>query len=213
MPSIDLSFKLQGGPIPVDHGYHVYATISRIVPAIHGDDQIGVHPIFGRLLGNRMLVLTESSRLTLRLPVDRIADVLSLAGKSLVLGDACLVVGIPNSRVLVPAAALESRLVVIKGFMEPGPFLDAVRRQLVALKIGGEPSLLPTGNAVAENATRGAGTKSPWLRRTLRIRDKEIVGFALRVERLTAEESILLQEKGIGGRRRFGCGIFVPVRG
>ena len=85
--------------------------------------------------------------------------------------------------------------------------------KLDTLEVSGEPSLIPTGNAVAENATRGGGTKSAWLRRTLRICDKEIVGFALRVERLTAQESILLQEKGIGGRRRFGCGIFVVARG
>ena len=212
MPVIDFSFKLLGGPIPVDHGYHVYSSISRVLLAIHGDDQIGVHPIFGRLLGNRMLALTESSHLTLRLPVDRVPDILPLAGRTLDLGDGSITVGVPNTRALVPSAALESRLVIIKGFMEPETFLDAVRRQLAALEIRGEPFLMSTGNAVVENATRNGGTKSPWVRRTLRIRDKEIVGFALRVEELTAEESILLQEKGIGGRRRFGCGIFVPTR-
>ena len=213
MPSIDLSFRLLGGPIPVDHGYHVYSSISRILPAIHGDDQIGVHPIFGRLLGDRMLALTESSHLTLRLPADRISDVLPLAGKTLELGDGSIAVGVPSSHVLVPTATLESRLVIIKGFMEPGPFLEAAQRQLTELEIQGEPSLISTGDAVEANRSRNGGTRSEWVRRTLRIRDKEIVGFDLCVKGLTAEESILLQEKGIGGRRRFGCGIFVPVRG
>jgi len=97
--------------------------------------------------------------------------------------------------------------------MGPGPFLEAVQRQLNELEIRGEPFLIPTGDAVEVNRSRNGGTRSEWVRRTLRIRDKEIVGFALRVEGLTAEESILLQEKGIGGRRRFGCGIFVPARG
>jgi len=32
------------------------------------------------------------------------------------------------------------------------------------------------------------------------------------VQGLDADESLKLQEHGIGGRRRFGCGIFVPVR-
>jgi CRISPR-associated protein Cas6 len=213
MTTIDFSFKLLGGPIPVDHGYHVYSSISRVLPAIHGDDQIGVHPIFGHLLGGRMLALTEGSHLTLRLPVDRVPDVLPLAGRTLDLGDGSITVGVPNSRALVPSAALESRLVIIKGFMEPDPFLEAVQRQLNELEIRGEPSLISTGDAVEVNRPRNGGTRSEWLRRTLRIRDKEIVGFALRVEDLTAEESILLQEKGIGGRRRFGCGIFVPARG
>ena len=46
-----------------------------------------------------------------------------------------------------------------------------------------------------------------------RDENKEIVGFAVRVEDLTAEESIGLQEAGIGGRRRFGCGVFIPASG
>lgn len=208
----EVVFGLYGGPIPVDHGYPLYSAISRVLPEIHGDDQVGVHPIFGHLLSSRMLALTERSRLTFRLPIDRVADVLPLAGKTLNLVNGSITVGVPNSRALIPAAALESRLVIIKGFMEPETFLDAVRRQLAALEIRGEPFLMSTGSAVAENATRDGGTKSPWLRRTIRIRDKEIVGFALRVDGLTAEESILLQENGIGGRRRFGCGIFVPAR-
>lgn len=209
----EVVFSIHGGPISVDHGYQLYSAISRVLPEIHGDSQIGIHPIFGNLTGNRMLMLTKSSCLTLRLPVDRIPDILPLAGKPLDLADTSITVGVPNSRALIPAVSLKSRLVIIKGFMEPGPFLEAVQRQLNGLEIRGEPFLMSTGSAVVENATRVGGTKSPWLRRTIRIRNKEIVGFALRVEGLTAEESILLQEKGIGGRRRFGCGIFVPVRG
>jgi CRISPR-associated protein Cas6 len=53
--------------------------------------------------------------------------------------------------------------------------------------------------------------RSPLLRRTLQIRDKVIVGFAVEVGALTADEALILQEQGLGGRRRFGCGIFVPV--
>jgi CRISPR-associated protein Cas6 len=36
-----------------------------------------------------------------------------------------------------------------------------------------------------------------------------VVGYALRVNGLTEEGSIRLQEEGLGGRRRMGCGIFV----
>jgi CRISPR-associated protein Cas6 len=197
----------------VDHGYHLYSSVSMILPEIHADAQIGIHPIYGRLVGDRKLAITQSSRLVLRLPVDRLTDVLPLAGKTLDVGDGKIIVGVPNTQALVPAASLKSRLVIIKGFMEPEPFLEAVQRQLDGLEIRGRPSLVSTEDAVKTNVHRDGGTRSPWLRRTLRIRDKQIVGFALRVEGLTADESILLQEKGIGGRRRFGCGIFVPARG
>jgi CRISPR-associated protein Cas6 len=47
----------------------------------------------------------------------------------------------------------------------------------------------------------------------LRIRDRTIVGFSVLVQGLTAEESVQLQEEGIGGRGKMGCGFFLPARG
>lgn len=46
-------------------------------------------------------------------------------------------------------------------------------------------------------------------RRTLRVKDKQVVGFEVSATRLDAEDSIRLQESGLGGRRHMGCGIFV----
>jgi len=49
-----------------------------------------------------------------------------------------------------------------------------------------------------------------FLRRTIRIHDKEVVGFAIGVDQLTKEESIRLSGERDWGRRKFGCGIFIP---
>jgi CRISPR-associated protein Cas6 len=210
MTKVDVQFRITGTEIPADHGYHLLAAISKILPSLHGDDEVGVHAISGRFVGGRRLALTERSRLTIRLSPDRVAEVLPLAGKSLDVGGSPIRVGVPQMHALMPAARLYSRLVVIKGFLEPTDFLEAARRQLESLEIRGETSLVPQPERVAANADRRGGTHSPYLRRTLRIRDKEIVGFALRVQDLTAEDSIRLQERGLGGRRRFGCGVFLP---
>ena len=212
MSFVDVQFNLQGDRIPADHGYLAYSAVSKFVKEIHEGEEFGIHAISGRLLGDRMLEIVPHSRLTFRLPVERVKDVLALAGKTLSIGDHRVVVGVPASRALVPSASLYSRLVVIKGFMEPEPFLDAVKRKLVEMKVNAAPSLVSTAGAVEVNADRSGGTRSPWIRRTLRIHDKEIVGFAVRIEQLTAEESVLVQERGIGGRRRFGCGLFIPER-
>ena len=212
MSFVDVQFNLQGDRIPADHGYLLYSAISKVVKEIHQGEEFGIHAISGRLLGDRMLELVPHSHLTIRLPVERVKDVLPLAGKTLGIGDHRIVVGVPASRALTPSASLYSRLVVIKGFMEPNPFLDAVKRQLVEMKVNGVPSLVSTVGAVKANAERSGGTKSPWIRRTLRIHDKEIVGFAVRIEQLSAEDSILVQEHGVGGRRRFGCGLFIPEK-
>ena len=72
MPSIDLAFRLTGANIPVDHGYALYAALSRILPDIHTAKAVGVQPIRGLYNGNGTLHLTDFSRLILRLPDEQI---------------------------------------------------------------------------------------------------------------------------------------------
>jgi CRISPR-associated endonuclease/helicase Cas3 len=48
-------------------------------------------------------------------------------------------------------------------------------------------------------------------RRVIHIKQQTIVGYAVHVSNLTEEHSLRLQEFGIGGRRRLGCGIFNPT--
>jgi len=40
-------------PVPADHGYHLYAAVSRMLPAVHQANGISIHPIRGRLIGDR----------------------------------------------------------------------------------------------------------------------------------------------------------------
>ena len=209
---VDLVFGVRGETIPADHGYSLFGALSREWPGMHGDEGIGVHPINGRLAGERRLALTPASRLTLRLPMARVAEALRLAGKRLELDGARIAVGVPTVYPLRPATTLVSRLVVIRGFMEPEPFLEAARRQAGELGIGGQPMLVARRSAEAAEGLTANAAGEP-IRRTLRVRDKTVVGFALAVTELSADESILVQEAGIGGRRRFGCGVFVPMRG
>lgn len=192
MPVVDLAFRLTGATIPVDHGYALYGAISRVLPDLHADKEIGVHPIRGRYVGEGSLHLTSGSWLMIRLPGDRIRAALKLAGKSLKVDGHHFVVGVPEARALRPVTALYSRLVTIKGFMEVEPFLAAARRQLELLGVDAEL-------AVGE-------------RRTLRVKDKQVVGFEVFASRLDAEASLRLQEAGLGGRRHMGCGVFVPGR-
>ena len=192
MPSIDLAFRLTGANIPVDHGYALYAALSRILPDIHTAKAVGVQPIRGLYNGNGTLHLTDFSRLILRLPDEQIQAYLKLAGKRLAVDEHLLSVGVPEVRTLRPVVRLRARLVTIKGFLKEEEFLAAVHRQLQQLDINGQAHL-------------GA-------RRTFRIKDKQVVGFEMGVTQLTAEESLTLQENGLGGRRKMGCGMFVPWR-
>lgn len=193
---IDVRFLIfpRGTPIPADHGFPIYSAISRILPEWHEMEDFGIFPIAGIQIGNRMMALTETSRLSIRIDAERIGEILSLAGKSIGLGSTFLQIGVPTVHSLVPAGSLRCRLATIKGFMEPDEFIGAVRRQLDALGIS--PSvLIETGKT-----------------RDLMIHDKRVVGFELFLYGLNEEESIRVQENGIGGRRKMGCGLFLPTQ-
>ncbi len=212
--AVDLVFPVAvaeaGEPIlPVDHAYALFSALCGIMPELHGDRHIGIHPIPGRLLGQRRMYVERWSRLTMRVPADRIGSFVPLAGQVLRIEDTRLALGPPYVRPLRPSRALRSRLVVIRGFTEPESFLDAARRQISGLGIrDAEVRLVPRrGDHPRE---RGLGGHEPWVRRTLHVHGREIVGYALDVDGLTDEESLLLQTVGIGGRRRFGCGLFLP---
>jgi CRISPR-associated endonuclease/helicase Cas3 len=98
---------------------------------------------------------------------------------------------------------LAAKMVTIKGFLEPEEFLAAAGRQFDALGIRGKLGIPVHHDAQRENDPR---------RKVMRIREKKVVGFPLHATELTAEESLLLQQHGLGGRRKMGCGFFAPLR-
>ena len=192
---LDLEFPVfSTSAIAVDHGYHLYAGLSSALSTVHSENGIAVHPITGRQIGDRMLQLMPWSTIRIRTPQERIGDLVGLAGKTVTIGDRQVRLGVPKVQGLEPATAQRSRLVTIKGFLDAETFAQAVRRQLDALEIS-ERVILTVGK-----------------RRTLRVRDKEVVGFEVILEGLTANESIAVQETGIGGRRHMGCGVFVASK-
>lgn len=209
MTHIDLAFTIRAEkPVPVDHGYALYGAVSRLLPDVHRENGIALHPLRGRQIGDRMLMLMPWSTLTLRVADGQIAPLLPLAGKALRLGDATLRLGVPEVHALIPAPTLRSRLVIIKvahvdpaSALDEPQFLPAARKQLDTLGISPAATL----HVPRDRHSRPC-------RRTLRIKQREIVGYELIVEGLSAEESLTLQERGLGGRRHMGCGVFVPVR-
>lgn len=206
---VDLAFPVRGTLVPADHGYLLYSAIARQLPALHGDPTVGVHPIRGQFAGQRRIALTQDSELILRLPATLLPEAIRLAGRQLAVGEERLRVGVPAVRSLSPASVLFSRLVTIKGFQEADAFLEAVRRQLGDIGIAATPSLVD--RRYPRPVEAGVGSRDRVLRRTVRIKEREIVGFALTVSDLGANDSLTLQAVGVGGRRRFGCGIFIPV--
>lgn len=195
-PYLDLFFPVRGTLIPVDHGYSLYAALALQLespgdPWLHASGQLGVHLIRGRYQGRGHLALTSRSSLGLRLPSAFIHRFLPLAGKRLILGDSTISLGIPQPHALQPAANLYAHLVTTRNGEDETRFDEEIARQLAA-------------QGIQSKAQRGP-------RRVFRIKEKKVIGHTLLVSGLTAEESIRLQETGVGGRRKLGCGVFVPT--
>lgn len=211
MTTIDLAFVLQSAVVARDHGYSLYGALCRAVPPLHDARWLGVHPLSGRPVGDGKLSIAPPSALRLRLPIEQIGAVLPLAGRMLEVAGARLVVGAPSVHALVPAASLDARLVIVKLTDVPTrdhptlgrrtldrPAIEErvkqeLARQLEALGIQARPEL------------RGHGRMT--------VAGRAVVGFAVRVQGLCADASLALQAKGLGGKRKMGCGIFRPTRG
>lgn len=197
IPYVDLSFQVIGETLPADHGYGLYAALTHWNETIHTLEGLSIQTIMGIPDKQGKIYLTDMSRFRLRLPYDRVPLVYSLAGQSLTIGKHKIRLGIPQIHLLKPYSKLRSRIVVIKGYQEPEPFLGAAQRQLEALGIQGNL-------AISQNAEGESD------RKTIKIKRFTVVGFGVEIGNLNDEDSLLLQQVGIGGKRRMGCGVFIP---
>jgi CRISPR-associated protein Cas6 len=202
---VDVCFPVFGDVLPTDHGYLLYSSVSHVAPAFHGEEvRVRFAPINGERGGKGKIRLLKCSRLRMRMSADQIAHVLPLAGRPLQVGDHSIRLGIPTVAPLTPAPTLRAKVVTYKHAMDPGAFLQVTRLRLDAMGIRGEPGIPLFLSGTSAGQPR---------RQVIRIKGKSVVGFPLHLEGLTAEESIRLQEEGLGGRTRMGCGFFVPFQG
>ena len=96
-----------------------------------------------------------------------------------------------------------ARLVTFKHADGQDQFLTTARRKLAELEVGGEPAI-----PVVAAGPRAGECR----RRVVRLKGRTIIGYALEVSGLSAGDSLKLQESGLGGRSRMGCGFFLPVK-
>jgi hypothetical protein len=77
---LDLCFGvIASNPVPSDDGYALYGGISRLLPETHSMEGVGIHPLKGHQIGNRMISLGSQATLTVRTPSASLAHVLVLS--------------------------------------------------------------------------------------------------------------------------------------
>jgi CRISPR-associated protein Cas6 len=199
---IDLAFPVLGRTIPRDHGYALYGALSRLIPAVHGATWIGIHGIAAKLARPEELALEPMGMLRIRVPTEKIGGLLALAGATLEVAGRRICVGAPTVHALIPAAALDARLVVIRftgGISKPFDreafdkrFIAEAQRQLLEHEIRGDLELCG--------------------RQNLSVGAQRVIGHSVRVLGLSPDDSLKLQIHGLGGKRTMGCGVFRPSR-
>jgi CRISPR-associated protein Cas6 len=196
----DVVFEMKCRCLPIDHAYALSQAICQALPWFQEEPQAGLHLIHGAESGNgwyrpdsqeSLLYLSRRTKLVLRLPRHRFEAVQALCGKNLDIAGYSLTLGEASEKPLRQMPVLFARHVLTKPELDEEIFLEEVVRQLQAL------------NIQCHKALCGKSHSFSW-------QTGEIFTRSLMVAELTSQESIKLQEQGLGEGRKMGCGLFVP---
>ena len=196
-PYIELVFPVIGQNLPIDHGYQLYSALKYRLTQLKNWSDTSIKTISGKCDRHKRneINLTERSKLLIRLPAEKIPFVYSFSGKSLTIGKHKIRLGIPEMNFLQPKSKLRSHIVIIRGYEEANTFLEAARRQIEELDIKADIKLI----------FKKDGTPK---RKTIKVK-QTLVGFGIEANNLREADSIILQEKGLGGKQKMGCGVFI----
>jgi CRISPR-associated protein Cas6 len=201
---VDLSFKVQCRQLPVDHIHALAEGLTSALPWLREEPLAAIHPIHvaGSQNGwNRpehspdaLIQLSRRTRMQLRLPRQRVEQALSLCGQTLSVAGHPLTLGEAQTKPMVRLDCLFSRHLVCAAELSEADFLYQVADQLKALGIRIRKAL--SGKSVRIHTPQGG----------LHTR-------SLLLANLPLEESLRLQQQGLGQHRLLGCGIFIPHKG
>lgn len=186
---IDMSFDLKGSFVPEGYAFALWQEIVRILPWLDVEEMAGVLPLRGSESGEGKL-LAKRVKLVLRLPVELASQAGALSGQELNVGSCMLRVGAAVQRNLQPYTTLHAHLV--ESAEEEERFLADVDSRL-----------------------REMGVSCKWIcgkRHTVKGAGRALSGYSLVLHDLKPDDSLQVQRAGLGGSRRFGCGIFVPYK-
>ncbi|WPE17097.1 type I-MYXAN CRISPR-associated protein Cas6/Cmx6 [Candidatus Thioglobus autotrophicus] len=197
----EASFKIQSKILPMDHSFLLAQALLKHLPWL-ADINAGIHDI-GVADGNGweqsktggFYHPSRRSKLTLRITKERLKDVQSLVGKTLDLGDYEIkVVKFINNKLLSDLPVLFAKQVACEQSLSEDDFLKVCYQQLSEMGIQVKKMMA----GLEHNIQTDNGT---------------IHTRSLMVADLKKDESVLLQEKGLGDHRLLGCGLFIPQKG
>jgi CRISPR-associated protein Cas6 len=201
---VDVLFALACRSIPVDHVHSLSRALLEAAPWL-AEPGCGIHsihvagsqngwerPAHG---GDQHLLLSRRTKLSIRVPKDRV-DALkqALEGRTLDLDGVALGIGSGKPRPLTKEGTLFARYVAGPAALDEEGFLRWAADALGEMDIR-------VRKALCGKTTPLAAPDGPIETRSLMLAD------------LTPEESLRLQQQGLGPHRAMGCGLFIPHKG
>lgn len=202
---VDLSFAISCKCLPMDHAHALSEALQAALPWFSDEETAGIHLIHGAESGNgwyrpqdtegAMLHLSRRTRMTLRVPKERIEAARTLEGRLLDIAGYPLEIGAASIKELSALSTLFARHVVMaEADLSEAEFLQAVVSEMRGLGI--RVNKILCGRA-----------------HDLHTPDGTLHTQSVMVAELQPEEAVTLQQKGIGPGRKMGCGLFLPHKG
>ena len=201
---VDLSFRINCPTLPLDHAHPLSVSLLEMLPWLEDESAAAIHLIHGAASGNgwfrpedvksELLHLSKRTRMRLRLPSHRLDDARELSGKTLDVAGHTLEIGKSDVFQLSTLSTLFARYVVTSEALDEAQFLDEAARNLKA-------------HGISTRKLLGGITHS------MDFPQGSVFTRSLMVAELEPEQSVRLQQTGLGEGRTFGCGIFLPHKG
>ena len=201
---VDLAFKISCKCLPLEHSNALSKALIQQLPWLEDEQLAGIHLIHGAESGNgwirpedtanEILYLSKRTRMTLRLPQKRVEQARELTGTNLDIDGYSLTVGEASVKLLSTSSTIFSRYVVSAEDEPEDQFLKHVYTDLKSM--GVDVNKILCGKSHALNTEEG-----PLFTRSVMLAE------------LGQEDSVKVQQLGLGPHRKLGCGLFIPHKG
>ncbi len=174
---VDVVFPLRGQAIARDHAQALRLALVALWPWLEHDPVAAIHPLKLVPGADLLGLLSQRTRLVLRVPADRTKDLMAAGGLRLDLQGQALQLGEPQLRALRPYSAMYAYRVAADGADE-GAFMAQVEREL---------------------ALRGlAAARVCGKHQQLQLPDRTLDVFSLMLHEMTPQHALQLQQMWSG---------------
>jgi len=201
---MDYVFAISCKCLPYEHMFALYQALQKALPWLDEEPLSAIHPIYGAESGNgwlrpegttgELMFVSRRQKLTLRMPKNRQAEMESLVGQTLDIDGHALTLGKMETRLLSDSPIIFARYVVSDEGLDEAAFIEQIATQVQAMNVRVRKML--------------AG-----MERQIVTPDGILHTRSLMLADLQQDESVVLQQQGLGSHRHLGCGLFLPQKG